>query len=110
MIGSISGSIVSIPQPQAPYNAAQAAVRHVAASFAVEWACAHIVIPGLAKILDAVLHGEREGKVYHIFPNFQPLFLSEAQLATDTVLATSRPISGAEAKDIMKLRALDEVR
>jgi D-arabinitol 2-dehydrogenase len=37
-IGSMSGSIVNIPQPQAPYNASKAAVRHLASSFAVEWA------------------------------------------------------------------------
>lgn len=37
-IGSMSGSIVNVPQPQAPYNASKAAVRHLAASFAVEWA------------------------------------------------------------------------
>lgn len=37
-IGSMSGSIVNVPQPQAPYNAAKAAVRHLAASMAVEWA------------------------------------------------------------------------
>lgn len=38
MIGSMSGSIVNVPQPQAPYNAAKAAVRHLASSLAVEWA------------------------------------------------------------------------
>jgi D-arabinitol 2-dehydrogenase len=37
-IGSMSGAIVNVPQPQAPYNASKAAVRHMAASFAVEWA------------------------------------------------------------------------
>jgi D-arabinitol 2-dehydrogenase len=37
-IGSMSGSIVNVPQPQAPYNASKAAVRHLASSFAVEWA------------------------------------------------------------------------
>ncbi|MCJ1309912.1 hypothetical protein MMC25_003573 [Agyrium rufum] len=42
MIGSMSGSIVNVPQPQAPYNAAKAAVRHLAASLAVEWAHADI--------------------------------------------------------------------
>lgn len=41
-IGSMSGAIVNIPQPQAPYNAAKAAVRHLAASLAVEWAAAGI--------------------------------------------------------------------
>ncbi|KAK6820799.1 d-arabinitol dehydrogenase [Apiospora arundinis] len=41
-IGSMSGSIVNVPQPQAPYNAAKAAVRHLAASLAVEWAHAGI--------------------------------------------------------------------
>ena len=38
MIGSMSGAIVNVPQPQAPYNASKAAVRQMAASFAVEWA------------------------------------------------------------------------
>ena len=42
MIGSMSGSIVNVPQPQAPYNAAKAAVRHLASSLAVEWAHANI--------------------------------------------------------------------
>jgi D-arabinitol 2-dehydrogenase len=42
MIGSMSGAIVNVPQPQAPYNAAKAAVRPLAASFAVEWAHANI--------------------------------------------------------------------
>ncbi|CAL3970010.1 hypothetical protein PZA11_006329 [Diplocarpon coronariae] len=41
-IGSMSGSIVNVPQPQAPYNAAKAAVRHLASSLAVEWAHANI--------------------------------------------------------------------
>ncbi|WYZ39251.1 hypothetical protein EsH8_III_001165 [Colletotrichum jinshuiense] len=41
-IGSMSGAIVNIPQPQAPYNAAKAGVRHLAASLAVEWAHAGI--------------------------------------------------------------------
>ena len=41
-IGSMSGKIVNIPQPQAPYNASKAAVRHLASSLAVEWAPANI--------------------------------------------------------------------
>lgn len=42
VIGSMSGAIVNVPQPQAPYNAAKAAVRHLAASLAVEWASHNI--------------------------------------------------------------------
>jgi D-arabinitol 2-dehydrogenase len=41
-IGSMSGSIVNVPQPQAPYNASKAAVRQLAASLAVEWAASGI--------------------------------------------------------------------
>ncbi|KAL2269572.1 hypothetical protein VTJ83DRAFT_1756 [Remersonia thermophila] len=41
-IGSMSGSIVNVPQPQAPYNASKAAVRQLCASFSVEWAQAGI--------------------------------------------------------------------
>ncbi|KAF1988800.1 D-arabinitol dehydrogenase-like protein [Aulographum hederae CBS 113979] len=49
-IGSMSGAIVNVPQPQAPYNAAKAAVRHLASSLAVEWAHAgirvNVISPG----------------------------------------------------------------
>jgi hypothetical protein len=38
MVGSMSASIVNVPQAQAPYNASKAAVRHLAASMAVELA------------------------------------------------------------------------
>ena len=41
-IGSMSGAIVNVPQPQTPYNVSKAAVRHMAASLAVEWAPAGI--------------------------------------------------------------------
>ncbi|KEZ39260.1 hypothetical protein SAPIO_CDS9932 [Scedosporium apiospermum] len=62
-IGSMSGAIVNVPQPQAPYNASKAAVRHLASSLAVEWATSGIrvncISPGYMltalteKILDA---------------------------------------------------------
>ncbi|KAJ5723878.1 Glucose/ribitol dehydrogenase [Penicillium malachiteum] len=42
MIGSMSGAIVNVPQPQAPYNASKAAVRQLAASLAIEWAAHNI--------------------------------------------------------------------
>ncbi|KAI9743382.1 MAG: hypothetical protein M1818_003228 [Claussenomyces sp. TS43310] len=49
-IGSMSGAIVNVPQPQAPYNASKAAVRHLASSLAVEWASAgirvNVISPG----------------------------------------------------------------
>lgn len=38
----MSGQCVNIPQPQAPYNASKAAVRHMGASLAVEWAPSNI--------------------------------------------------------------------
>jgi D-arabinitol 2-dehydrogenase len=38
----MSGAIVNVPQPQAPYNASKAAVRHLGRSLAVEWAHANI--------------------------------------------------------------------
>ncbi len=42
LVASMSANIVNVPQPQAPYNASKAAVRHLASSLAVEWAPAHI--------------------------------------------------------------------
>lgn len=47
-IGSMSGAIVNVPQPQAPYNAAKAAVRHLASSLAVEWAHAGIRVNNIS--------------------------------------------------------------
>ncbi|KAH7929685.1 NAD-binding protein [Leucogyrophana mollusca] len=38
LVASMSASIVNIPQPQTPYNASKAAVRHMASSLGVEWA------------------------------------------------------------------------
>lgn len=50
LIGSMSGAVVNVPQPQAPYNAAKAAIRHLASSLAVEWAHAgirvNVISPG----------------------------------------------------------------
>lgn len=37
-IGSMSGSIINVPQPQAAYNSTKAAVIHLSKSLAVEWA------------------------------------------------------------------------
>ncbi|KAJ3850233.1 hypothetical protein EV368DRAFT_84756 [Lentinula lateritia] len=38
LVASMSANIVNIPQPQTPYNASKAAVKHMASSLAVEWA------------------------------------------------------------------------
>ncbi|KAF8911038.1 hypothetical protein CPB84DRAFT_1812547 [Gymnopilus junonius] len=38
LVSSMSANIVNIPQLQTPYNASKAAVKHMAASLAVEWA------------------------------------------------------------------------
>lgn len=67
-IGSMSGSIVNIPQPQAPYNASKAAVKHLAASMAVEWAKYGIrvnsIAPGymLTALTKVILDGNPELK------------------------------------------------
>ncbi|WVR05655.1 hypothetical protein IAU60_002677 [Kwoniella sp. DSM 27419] len=42
LIGSMSGSIINVPQPQTPYNFSKAAVRHMGRSLAVEWATKNI--------------------------------------------------------------------
>jgi len=48
LIGSMSGSIVNVPQPQTPYNASKAAVKHMASSLAVEWAKKKVRVNSLA--------------------------------------------------------------
>ncbi|GGL97677.1 3-oxoacyl-ACP reductase [Nakamurella endophytica] len=47
-ISSMSGSVVNVPQFQASYNASKAAVAHLAASLAVEWAPAGIRVNAIA--------------------------------------------------------------
>ncbi|KAI3479772.1 hypothetical protein L1887_58167 [Cichorium endivia] len=68
MIASMSGSVVNVPQAQAPYNASKAAVKHLASSMAVEWAKAGIRVnslsPGymLTSLSRAVLENSPNGK------------------------------------------------
>ncbi|TFK30050.1 NAD-binding protein [Coprinopsis marcescibilis] len=68
LIGSMSANIVNIPQPQTPYNASKAAVKHMAASLAVEWAKHGIRVnclsPGymLTKLTRTILEGNPELK------------------------------------------------
>ncbi|CAD6587594.1 MAG: hypothetical protein CYPHOPRED_003971 [Cyphobasidiales sp. Tagirdzhanova-0007] len=48
LIGSMSGSVVNVPQAQTPYNASKAAVKHMASSLAVEWAKKNIRVNSIA--------------------------------------------------------------
>jgi len=68
LIASMSANIVNIPQMQTPYNASKAAVKHMAASLAVEWAQYGIRVnslsPGymLTKLTRTILEGNSELK------------------------------------------------
>ncbi|EAU88723.2 hypothetical protein CC1G_01096 [Coprinopsis cinerea okayama7 len=68
LIGSMSANIVNTPQLQTPYNASKAAVKHMAASLAVEWAKHGIRVnclsPGymLTKLTRTILEGDPELK------------------------------------------------
>jgi len=68
LVASMSASIVNIPQPQTPYNASKAAVKHMATSLAVEWAKTGVRVnslsPGytLTKLVRTVLGGAPELK------------------------------------------------
>lgn len=48
LISSMSAEIVNVPQWAASYNSSKAAVRHLAASLAVEWAAADIRVNSIA--------------------------------------------------------------
>lgn len=77
LVASMSANIINIPQPQTPYNASKAAVKHMAASLAVEWAKNGIRVnalsPGymLTKLTKTVLEHDQERK--RIWENLTPL-------------------------------------
>ena len=68
LIASMSAAIANVPQPQTPYNASKAAVKHMASSLAVEWAKNGIRVnslsPGymLTSLTKAVLENSPSGK------------------------------------------------
>ncbi|KAJ7074062.1 NAD-P-binding protein [Mycena amicta] len=68
LIASMSANIVNVPQLQTPYNASKAAVKHMAASLAVEWAKkgvrVNVLSPGYmqTKLLKTVLAHDTELK------------------------------------------------
>lgn len=68
LVASMSGSIVNIPQPQAPYNASKAAVKHLGACLAVEWAKHNIRVntlsPGymLTSLTQTMFEKNEEGR------------------------------------------------
>ncbi|KAK7038114.1 NAD-P-binding protein [Favolaschia claudopus] len=68
LVASMSANIVNIPQPQTPYNASKAAVKHMASSLAVEWAKegvrVNVLSPGymLTKLTRTILSHNQELK------------------------------------------------
>jgi len=68
LVASMSANIVNIPQPQTPYNASKAAVKHMTSSLAVEWAKQGVrvncISPGymLTKLTRTILSHNQELK------------------------------------------------
>jgi len=68
LVASMSANIVNVPQLQTPYNASKAAVKHMAASLAVEWAKkgirVNVLSPGymLTKLTKTILSRDQERK------------------------------------------------
>ncbi|KAK2466820.1 hypothetical protein APHAL10511_001078 [Amanita phalloides] len=69
LIASMSANIVNVPQTQMPYNASKAAVKHMAASLAVEWAKHGVRVntlsPGyiMTKLTRTILANQQELKM-----------------------------------------------
>ncbi|KAM0746880.1 NAD(P)-binding protein [Meredithblackwellia eburnea MCA 4105] len=77
LIGSMSGDVVNIPQAQTPYNASKAAVRHMGASLAVEWATkgvrVNVISPGyMATALTRVIL-DRDPALRETWENLTPM-------------------------------------
>ncbi|KAF8890565.1 NAD-binding protein [Mucidula mucida] len=68
LVASMSANIINIPQPQTPYNASKAAVKHMASSLAVEWAKSSVRVnclsPGYmtTKLTKTILDHDQELK------------------------------------------------
>lgn len=66
LIASMSAHIINYPQPQTPYNASKAAVKHMASSLAFEWAKSGVRVnslsPGymLTKLTKAILEKNKQ--------------------------------------------------
>ncbi|KAG9318634.1 NAD(P)-binding protein [Chiua virens] len=105
LVASMSASIINIPQPQTPYNASKAAVRHMASSLAVEWAKKEVRVntlsPGymLTKLTKTILAHDAELKVSRRFRANQLAEITTENgaivfLASDA----SRFVTGAEIR------------
>jgi len=80
LVASMSAGVVNVPQSQAPYNLSKAAVRHMAASLAVEWAKNGIRVnslsPGymLTSLTRTVLEQSPQGQeLRNIWENLTPM-------------------------------------
>ncbi|TFK76367.1 NAD(P)-binding protein [Pluteus cervinus] len=77
MIASMSANIVNYPQHQTPYNSSKAAVKHMAASMAVEWAKTgvrvNVLSPGymLTKLTRTIL--ERDPDLKNTWETMTPM-------------------------------------
>ncbi|KAG6833665.1 hypothetical protein H0H87_002861 [Tephrocybe sp. NHM501043] len=82
LVSSMSANIVNIPQPQTPYNASKAAVKHMAASLAVEWAKTGVRVnslsPGymLTKLTRTILENDPDLKVREAMSYKKPILNS----------------------------------
>lgn len=107
MVASMSANIVNIPQPQTPYNASKAAVKHMASSMAVEWAKTgvrvNVLSPGymVTKLTRTIL--EKDPKLKTTWESLTPMGrLGEPEdLAAAIVFLASdgsRFMTGAEVR------------
>lgn len=105
-VGSMSGNIVNVPQPQAHYNSAKAGVHHLTKSLAVEWASRNIRVnavaptyietpllktledqPGLVDRWMSLTPGGRMGQPHEVAAVVQFLASDAASLLTGAVVS-----------------------
>jgi len=99
-IGSMSGDIVNVPQPQCHYNASKAGVHHLTRSLAVEWAKGGVRVNAVAPtyVQTPLLHGlENQKELVDLWLSMTPT----GRMGTSDEIASIVQFLASDASSLM---------